>query len=245
MALREHTRTRLTLVVSGPTPAALTAILKVAPHHHIDTLDSTRRHLADDLQMTPAPPDRYRWWQPAPFPAPHDEPWYELPPRPRRPAPPARGTPHARPTTADRVLPTTTPLPALADPGYPAAGHEPVAQRIHTRIAHPLHAAAVAARVLTGYDTGQLSQVTIPTPQRSRADLPPPLPPWALPLQDAARIYCELQGHIRPDLPAHLTGADRPFRLAPWDENDVEQATHTCGLIPAPTRQRSSRKSRS
>jgi hypothetical protein len=113
-----------------------------------------------------------------------------------------------------------------------------VAQRIHSRIAHPVHAAAVAIRVLAGYDTDQLSQITIPTPQRPRADLPPDLPAWVLPLQDAARIYTELQGHIRTDLPAHLSGTDKPFRLATWERDDVARATETCRLVEAPTHKR-------
>ncbi|MFE5398665.1 hypothetical protein ACFQ9U_29420 [Streptomyces sp. NPDC056568] len=230
MALREHTRIQLTLVVSGPTPAALATICKTVPHHHTDTLEGTRRHLPHAHQPLVAPSERYPWWHPAPFPAPPDEPWYELPSRPRRPAPLTHDSP-----AVDR-----------ATTGRPDTSHEAVAQRIHTRIGHPVHAAAVAVRVLTGYDTDQLPQVTIPTPQRPRAHLPAHLPTWVIPLLDASRVYTELQGHIRSDLPPHLSGADRPFHLASWDKDDVARASETCSLTPAPTRKRPNtpRKSR-
>ncbi|WP_329323608.1 hypothetical protein OIE77_42315 [Streptomyces sp. NBC_01715] len=241
MALREHTRIQLTLVVSGPTPAALAPILKAVPHHPTEALESARLHLQTGQQQTSAPAGHDHWWHPAPLPAPEDEPWYELPPRPRRPAvvTPRQGAP-ARPSV-DRPHPIVIALPAFTHPDdYPGTSHQAVAQRIHTRIAHPVHAAAVAARVLAGYDTEQLSQITLSTPQRPSADLPANLPAWMLPLQEAARIYTELQGHIRTDLPAHLSGANRPFRLTSWEQDDVAHATETCRLIPAPIRKRPS-----
>ncbi|MET7829279.1 hypothetical protein ABZT23_31975 [Streptomyces sp. NPDC005386] len=240
MALREHTRIQLTLVVSGPTPAALATVLKTVSHHLTDTLENPRLHLQTGQQQTPSPAGDYHWWHPAPLPAPEDEPWYELPRRPRRPTvvTPRRDAP-AQPS-ADRPHTGVIALPAFTHPDYPGTSHQAVAMRIHTRIAHPVHAAAVAARVLAGFDTDQLSKVTLPTPQGPAADLPATLPAWMLPLQEAARIFNELQGYIRPDLPAHLSGADQPFRVPSWEQDTVAHATETCRLIPAPTRKRPS-----
>lgn len=239
MALRELTRIRLTLVVSGPTPAALATILNAAAHHQIDTLEEARRHLNQD--PSPRAPASYPWWHSVPFPAPHDEPWYELPPRPRHPA----GTPDENTTSSHRTptrLPSTDNRPpAIALPAHPQTDirslhHETVAQRIHTRIAHPVHAAAVAIRSLTGYGTDQLPQLTVATPQHPRGDLPADLPNWARLLQDAARIHTGLQAYMRQDLPAHLSGASRPFRLGSWDRNDVAYATEACHLVAARVR---------
>lgn len=111
MALRERTRTRLTLVVSGPPPAALTTILSAVCHHVIDTLEAARRHL-----NTGAPPrshaSNYPWWHRAPVPAPDNEPWYALPSRPRRPARrPAATTP-----TSGAARPASCPAPARRRP---------------------------------------------------------------------------------------------------------------------------------
>ncbi|AYN37687.1 hypothetical protein D9753_36165 [Streptomyces dangxiongensis] len=240
MALRELTRIRLTLVVSGPTSAALATILNTVAHHQIDTLEDARQHLNQDTSSRP--PASYPWWHSAPFPGPHDEPWYELPPRPRHPAgtpdeitTSSRGTPTRLHATDSR--PPAIALPAHTHPDTPSGPHhEIVAQRIHTRIAHPIHAAAVAIRALAGYGTDQLSQLTTATPEHPRADLPTELPNWARLLLDAACIHTDLQAYIRHDLPAHLSGADRPFRLGSWDRNDIAHATETCHLIAARAR---------
>ncbi|WP_405918624.1 hypothetical protein [Streptomyces longwoodensis] len=239
MALRELTRIRLTLVVSGPTPTALATILKAAAHHQVNTLEDARRHLNQGPSLLA--PASYSWWRSAPFPAPHDEPWYELPPRPRRPA----GTPgditassHRTPTRLPSTdsRPHAIALPSHTHPDTQSPHHETVAQRIHTRIAHPVHAAAVAIRALTGYSTDQLPQLTIATPQHPRGHLPTDLPDWARLLQDAARIHTGLKAHIRQDLPAHLSGANKPFQLGSWDRNDVAHATEECHLVAARVR---------
>ncbi|MFG3285295.1 hypothetical protein [Streptomyces sp. NPDC048111] len=238
MALREQTRIQLTLIVSGPTPAALTTTLNAVSHRHIDTPEKARLHLRTAQQQTPTPADHFPWWHPAPPVAPENEPWYELPPRPPRPAVPSHHTQNnPAPPPAGRP-PTAIALPAFTHPDYPAPGHQAVAQRIHTRIAHPLHAAAVAARVLTGCDLDQLAQITLPTPQRPSADLPVDLPAWMLPLQQAARIHTELQGHTRTGLPPHLAGTDKPFRITLREQDDIANATDFCRLTPAPTRTR-------
>ncbi|MFF9001009.1 hypothetical protein ACF1GW_29585 [Streptomyces achromogenes] len=119
-----------------------------------------------------------------------------------------------------------------------------MAQRTHTRITHPVHAAAVAIRVLTGYGVDQLAHLTRPTPQRPHADLPADLPSWAQLLLEAARIHTELQSDPRPELPAHLTDANKPFRLANWEEK-VAHATETCRLfVAASARKRPSARRR-
>ncbi|MER7568273.1 hypothetical protein ABTZ93_35740 [Streptomyces sp. NPDC097941] len=233
MALRERTRIRLTLIASGPPPAALTDILNAVAHRQLDTLEAAHHHLNTDPDATPPPADRYPWWQSAPFPGPDDEPWYQMPPRPRHPAgqpgdttAPTRRAPTRRPSQ-DSPPPTT----ALTH-----ADHDVVARRIHTRIAHPIHAAAVAVRALMGYGIDQLPQITVPTTHRPRADLPADLPGWARLLQDAARLHTDLQRFPSPDLPAHLSGDDRALRLPAWEMNEVAQATATCRLLAAPAR---------
>ncbi|MFF9214011.1 MULTISPECIES: hypothetical protein [unclassified Streptomyces] len=249
MALRERTRSRLTLVVSGPPPAALTSTLDAVRHHEIDTLDAARQH----LNTGPQPRSHachYPWWHQGLFPAPDSEPWYALPARPRRPARrPAAANPTSRGT--DRQLPSlsTAPppiaLPALTDLAVPSPHHEAVAQRIHTRIAHPVHAAAVAIRALTGYGIDQLAHLTRPTPQRPHASLPADLPSWAELLLEAAHIHTELDSYTRPELPAHLTDANKPFRLATWEEEEVAHATETCRLLATtPARKRPSTRRR-
>lgn len=235
MALREHTGVHLTLIASGPVPAALADILNAVTHRHLDTLEAARHHLTTAHGTAPSPAHGYLWWQAAPFPALDDEPWYQLPPRPRRPA----GQPDEN-TTSTRGTPTRLPSHDNPPPAtvLTPAHHDVVAQRIHTRIAHPVYAAAVAIRALTGYGTDQLPQLTAPTPQRPSAALPADLPSWARLLHDAARLHTELQRYTRPDLPAHLSGDDRPFRLSSWEKNDVAYATETCSLIAASTRRR-------
>ncbi|MEU6807703.1 hypothetical protein ABZ920_01485 [Streptomyces sp. NPDC046831] len=241
MALRERTRIRLTLVVSGPAPAALSTTLNTVAHHQIDSIQDTRQHLNADQAPTPRTLASYAWWQRAPFPGPHDESWYELPPRPRRPAGKPDEVTSSTRGTPTRLSSTDSQPPAIALQTFTRAdtssAHlETVAQRIHTRVAHPVHAAAVALRALTGYGTDQLAQLTIPTPHRPRADLPTDLPDWARLLRDAARIHTDLQGYIRHDLTDRLSGEDTPFRLSAWDKNDVAHATETCHLVAARVR---------
>ncbi|WP_435220558.1 hypothetical protein [Streptomyces sp. Tue6028] len=244
MALRERTRIHLTLVVSGPPPGALTGILNAVAHSQLDTLEAAHRHLNTAHDTSPPPADRYPWWQPAPFPTPHDEPWYQLPRRPRRPA----GLPYDSTTrlpSSDNP-PNAITLPALTHPADTSPHHETVARRIHTRVGHPLHAAAVAIRALAGYGTDQLTRLTIPTPHHPQADLPADLPHWAHLLLEAARLHTDLQAFIRRDLPAHHSGANRPFRFTDWELDHVAHATETCHLVAVPVtrRTKTSRKSR-
>ncbi|SOE09015.1 hypothetical protein SAMN06272775_0092 [Streptomyces sp. 2323.1] len=242
MALREHARIHLTLIVSGPPPKVLNHVLNAVAHHSLDTPEAAYQHLHTPLPGTPSA--RYPWWQPALFPGADDESWYQLPPRPRHP----RGEPEET-TTSCRGVPTRLPSHDNPPPAVTltTAHHDVVSQRIHARIAHPLYAAAVAVRALTGYGTDQLPHLLLSTPAEPCADLPAQLPAWAALLQESARIYADLQGYIRPGLPAHLSGANRPFRLTSWERNDVAHATETCRLIAAPTpvaRPNSPRKSK-
>ncbi|MEY2244863.1 hypothetical protein [Streptomyces sp. BF23-18] len=88
------------------------------------------------------------------------------------------------------------------------------------------------------------TQLTVDTPERPHTDLPNDLPDWTRVLQDAARIHNELRSFTRHDLPAHLTGANRPFaRLGGWDGNDVDHATESCRLV-ATRRTKAPRKSK-
>ncbi|MER7966793.1 hypothetical protein ACFT1B_18500 [Streptomyces griseoincarnatus] len=250
MALRERTRTRLTLVISGPPPAALATVLSAVRHHEIDSLEAARQHLNTGAQSRSHASNYPGWHHAAPFPAPDDEPWYALPPRSRRPGRrPATTTPTSRSTVnllpGRATVPPPVVLPALTDLAAPSPHHEAVAQRIHTRIAHPVHAAAVAVRALTGYGIDQLARLTRPTPQRPQADLPADLPRWAELLLEAAHVHSELENYTRPGLPAHLTDANKPFRLTRGEEKEIAHATETCRLIaanPAPERPSTRRK---
>lgn len=211
MALRERTRIRLTLVVSGPPSDALSTILNTVAHHQIDSIEDTRQHLNADPAATPQTPADYPWWQRAPFPCPPNEPWYELPPRPRRPAGSpdeitsgARGTPTRLPSIDSH--PPAIVLSAFTRADTSSAHFETVAQRIHTRVAHPVHAAVVAIRALTGYGT----------------DWPgSPLPPHTADEPASPPIF--------------LTGL-ASFRTRPASTPNCEDATYRQSTCPARTR---------
>ncbi|MDF3300090.1 hypothetical protein [Streptomyces tropicalis] len=241
MALRERTHIRLTLVVSGPPPAALATVLSAVAHQQIGTLKDTRQHLTTDQGLTSHTPEGYPWWQRAPFPGHRNEFWYELPPRPRHPAGKSGEASSSAHRSSTRLRSTSKSPPVIALPRFtradpPNPHHEIVARRIHTRIAHPVHAAAVAIRVLTGYDTDQLPQLTLATPQHPHGDLSTDLPDWARLLQEAARIHTDLYSFIRHDLPAHHAGANKPFQVRARDSSDVAHATESCCLVAARAR---------
>ncbi|MGX1886930.1 hypothetical protein [Streptomyces sp. NPDC055287] len=229
MALRENTGIHLTLVVSGPVPAALHSILTAVQHHYIDNPDEGSTHLSRPGH--PPSPAPYPWWHAAPFPPGEDEQWYQLPPRPKQP----RGRPgepstdsRGKPTqlASDRNPPRAIPLEVLTPSSVPPA----IAQRIHTRIAHPVHAAAVALRTVTGYETDQLRGLA----ESSTAAGPQPpivenLPAWVSLLTDAAYAYTQLQSHARQG---------NPFSLATWDRHDIAHATEACHLLAPPSARR-------
>ncbi|MGE7439468.1 hypothetical protein [Kitasatospora sp. NPDC001175] len=140
-------------------------------------------------------PERHRRPPPAPIPPATSLQWLTLPALTYlaltdRPEPPCDCTPP--PATADR-------LPMEPPPGRT----EEAAARLH-RLAHPTHAAALAAALLTGVPYNQLAAAT-PTdyhPARSTLTLHAPardrtparcaayrIPAWARPLLDAAAHY--------------------------------------------------------
>ncbi|MET8275106.1 hypothetical protein [Streptomyces sp. NPDC005096] len=197
-ALREHTGAHLTLLCHGPLLPALRACLDAVSARSTDrppappSFDATT---ADSL-----------WWQAAnAYPPRADEPHLHLPARSRRPRP----SPHQQAAPAAYRLPPPDQNQQETHPALRTA-----ARRIHARIAHPLHAAAVATLVLTGCRTDQL---TGPRPATSLASTPR----WATPLFTAAHTFQTLRGV--PQGPVKLTGLD--LRC-------VEAATAACRLVP-------------
>ncbi|MFZ4139124.1 hypothetical protein [Streptomyces koyangensis] len=138
--LREFTKIRLTLLCHGPLPPALAAILAALPHAAVHSLTAARRAVG-----APGPPssaDRFAWWEAGEQSLPHPgEPCFMLPTR--------RATSRAVIEAAARRLGhTVLPLPAVGR--FPPEPDEPtalLAHRLHARVAHPVHAAALAVRV--------------------------------------------------------------------------------------------------
>ncbi|WP_406510597.1 hypothetical protein [Streptomyces sp. NBC_00212] len=223
-ALQHLTGIRLTLVCHGPlTSEAAAAVDSLGPQ--------TVHSLAAARRTTPATPaavtaGRYPWWDKAPFPPPDDEPCFLLPYAPR---PHTTGELCAAQRRVGRsVLPLDAPgrladaLDAEADPHLAA-----LARRIHTRIAHPVHAAALVVQVLTGHPVDSLRQL------RATAFAPPardtvsagttvPVPAWAADLVEAARCFRDLDGRA---------GSLHFFRLTAWDRIAVDDAAQACGLV--------------
>jgi hypothetical protein len=221
-ALRELTGIHLTLLCHGPLPPALASALAFLPHHGVHTLDGARRAVS-----TPLPPpqaDRYAWWETATHIPPHaDEPGFIQPTH--------RPLDHSRLATAGRRLGRT--LLAL-----PAGGRLPpepdhatalLAHRLHTRVAHPLHAAALAQRIVTGRSDAPLR---LSVARTGGGDLP--APPWAADLISAAGRFAELDG--RPP-------GRQSMQLAPWDRRAVDEAAHICGLFERQVLNRSQARS--
>ncbi len=228
-ALRELTGIRLTLLCHGALPPALAAALAVLPHHDVHTLAGTRQAVSA-LAPTPPPAERYAWWAAAAHLPPRaDEPCFLMPAR--RPTGPDRLDALAR-----RLGRTLLPLPAGGHfPPEPDRATALLAQRLHVRVAHPVHAAALTTHVLTGRP---ITQVRLPA-ARTEPGPDPLAPPWAADLIASAHHFRRLQGHT-------LDG--RGLRLAPWDQEAVAQAARACALFgpagpppadPAPTRRSS------
>ncbi|MFE9459503.1 hypothetical protein [Streptomyces californicus] len=228
MALREHTGIHLTLIISGPTPSALDDILTKVRHHRIDTTDAAHTHLTHNEQPAASAP--HPWWNAAPFPPGKNEHWYQLPPRPAQP----RSRPDDHPSPPATLLTNAPRLTAIPlQSSSPRAMLTTVAQRIHTHIAHPVHAAAVALKAITGYEPDQLRHLAgKPAPAGHIPTFADDLPPWASPLIDAAYAYTQLQS-------PHRQG--NPFSLSTWDRRDIAHATETCHLLPPPPARRSTR----
>lgn len=238
MALRERTRIRLTLVVSGELTPALATILSAVPHQIIDTPEATRQHLCVRHPcLTPI----YPWWEQAPFPSAEDEHWFQLPRRPAQPK--VRPTQH--PGTGSRLGPTPqTPHPGSLQPillpqadsdQQPSPHYAEIARRIYSRIPNPHCAAAVAIRVLTGYGIDQLPELTASGTRRAGVTLPGTLPAWAALLIQAASIHATLDSHVPPDSAPVMNREERLFALGPWGSDEIAHATETCRLIAAPS----------
>lgn len=212
-ALRELTEIRLTLLCHGPLPAALATALAVTGHEEAHTLAAARRALNPPAVQPPT--GRFAWWEA------HDQ----FPPREGEPCflLPARRAPGRREIeeAARRMGRAVLPLPAVGR--FPPEPDEPtalLAHRLHARIAHPVHAAALAVRIFTGRPAEQLQP---PTAHTARPNRGPgrPAPSWAVDLIEAGRRFGQLER------PAH---SDRPLRLSPWDQAAVTEAAHACGL---------------
>lgn len=219
-ALRELTGIRLTLLCHGPLPPALAAALAVLPHEAVHTLAEAARAVSVPAPQLPA--GRWAWWEAeGQFPPRANEPCFLLPTR----RPVGRRRIEA---TARRLGRTVLPLPAAGRfPPEPDEHTALLAHRLHTRIAHPVHAAALAILVFTGYSAAQQRQLPAARPDSSRE---PRTPSWAADLIESAHRFGQLQG--RP----HNTGLPR---LGAWDQTAVSEAAHACGLIedrPSPAR---------
>jgi hypothetical protein len=210
-ALRELTRIHLTLLCHGPLPPALACALTFLPHHGVHTLDGARR--AVSTRLPPPPADRYPWWEAATHIPPHaDEPAFIRPTY--------SPLDHGRLAAAGRRLGRTLlALPVSGRlPPEPDRATVLLAHRLHTRIAHPLHAAALAQRIVTGRSDAPLRLSVART--EGGDDLPVPL--WAADLISAAGRFAELEG---------MPASRQSMQLAPWDRRAVDEAAHLCGLL--------------
>ncbi|CAM5586332.1 hypothetical protein SDIAM103S_05487 [Streptomyces diastaticus subsp. diastaticus] len=203
--LREFTKIRLTLLCHGPLPLALAAILAALPHAAVHSLTAARRAVG-----APGPPssaDRFAWWEAGEQSLPHPgEPCFMLPTR--------RATSRAVIEAAARRLGhTVLPLPAVGR--FPPEPDEPtalLAHRLHARVAHPVHAAALAVRVFAAQ--------TAP-PARTSRGREMRTPSWAVDLLEAARHFGQLEGRADNASLPHLRS---------WDHAAVTEAAHACSL---------------
>ncbi|MFD9149698.1 hypothetical protein [Streptomyces diastaticus] len=234
-ALRELTRIRLTLVCHGPLPPALAPALATLRYEEAHTLAAA--HRAFTMPAPPPPTGRFAWWEAGEqFPPREGEPCFLLPTR----RTPGRGVIEA---AARRLGRTVLPLPAAGRfPPEPDGPTALLAHRLHTRIAHPVHAAALAVRVFTGCPATQLQLPAAHTAPPALPNRGPehPAPTWAVDLIEAARCFGQLEGR-QPSA--------RPLRLSPWDQTAVTAAAHACGLhehqAPATKRHSAATTSRS
>jgi hypothetical protein len=216
-ALRELTKIRLTLLCHGPLPPALATALAALRHEEAHTLAAALRAVAAPAP-TPPPVGRFAWWEAGEqFPSHEDEPCFLLPTR----RAPGRGVIEA---AARRLGRTVLPLPVAGR--FPPEPDEPtalLAHRLHARVAHPVHAAALAVRIFTGCPAAQLQSPAAHEAPPVRPNRGPqrPVPTWAVDLIEAGRRFGQLER------PAH---SDRPLRLSPWDQTAVTAAAHACGL---------------
>ncbi|MEU5798722.1 hypothetical protein ABZ800_35145 [Streptomyces sp. NPDC047813] len=233
-ALRELTGMRLTLLCHGPVPSALAAVLSALEYETVHTLAAARRTLAATGPADPPTAARFAWWEAAAqFPPHAGEPCFWLP---------ARRTPSRVDLQAAsrRLEAAVLPLPAAGRFSPEPDEHTLLlAHRLHARIAHPIHAAALALRILTGRPQAQLPGPTTrgtntPTDPGRQAGTPP----WAAGLIEAGLCFGNLD---RP------TRGEGPLRLSSWEQAAVTEAARACALheLPAPGSRRGRTRSRS
>ncbi|GAB2898056.1 hypothetical protein GCM10027074_76560 [Streptomyces deserti] len=141
----------MTLLCHGPMPPALAAALPMLAHEQVHTLAAARRALAATELAGARQAGRFGWWETA----------AQFPPHPAEPCflLPVRRTPSRADIEAvsRRLGRTVLPLPAAGHFPLQADEHTMLlAHRLHARIAHPVHAAALALRILTGRPATQL-----------------------------------------------------------------------------------------
>ncbi|MEV5124660.1 hypothetical protein AB0K49_17995 [Streptomyces decoyicus] len=216
LALSARTGIHLTLLCNGPIPVTTLSLLDTIEHWILDNRRAAASHWRP--QTRPRQPAGYPWWQHrAPFPPRDDELQFRMPPQPLKP-----------------VLLAFAPSPLCPGPMPPLPGphQDPlhphtaqIADRIHTRVAHPVHAACVALAALTGYNSKQIKALHTQTSNGL-----PALPAWTMTLMDAARHLVALRGH---------PGAPNPLSVPHWEHADIDQALHACRLRPTPPNRRS------
>ncbi|MEU2995723.1 hypothetical protein ABZ772_36645 [Streptomyces griseoincarnatus] len=224
-ALRELTGMRLTLLCHGPVPPALSAVLPALAHEAVHTWAAAHRALAATELADPPTAARFAWWEAAAHFPPHPgEPCFLLPAR----RTPSRTDIQAASCRLDLDA-TVLPLPAAGRfPPEPDEHTTLLAHRLHARIAHPVHAAALALRILTGRQATQLPHPATPgTNTRTEPGRWTGTPTWAVDLIEAGDCFGNLD---RP------TRAEGPLRLSGWDQTAVTEAARTCTLheLPAP-----------
>ncbi|MER6105156.1 hypothetical protein ABT115_23270 [Streptomyces sp. NPDC001832] len=225
-ALRELTKIRLTLLCHGPLPPALATALVALPHEAVHTLDAARRAVAAPAPAPPPVAGRFAWWEAnAQFPPDEGEPCFLLPTR----RAPGRGHIEAAARRLGRVV---LPLPAAGRfPPEPDEPTELLAHRLHARIAHPVHAAALAVRVFA-------AQTDLPA--RAGRGREMQTPSWAVDLIEAACHFRQLEGRADNTATPHIRS---------WDHAALTEAAHACGLYehqaPDPKRHFAASTSRS
>ncbi|MFJ4013857.1 hypothetical protein [Streptomyces sp. NPDC090026] len=205
-ALRELTSIRLTLLCHGPLPAALATALAALPHEAVHTLAAARHAVAAPAPAPPPSAGRFAWWETdGHLPPDEGEPCFLLPTR----RTPGRGVIEA---AARRLGRPVLPLPAAGRfPPEPDEHTTLLARRLHARIAHPVHAAALAVRVFAAQRD---------LPARTGRGRQMRTPSWAVDLIEAARHFGQLEG--RAD--------NTSLPLRSFDHAAVTEAAHACGL---------------
>ncbi|NEB04244.1 hypothetical protein [Streptomyces sp. SID13726] len=218
LALSTRTGLHLTLLCNGPIPPKTLGLLETTEHQLLNNRPAAAAHWHPPTRLRE--PAGYPWWQHrAPFPPPDDELQFRMPPQPLKPVT-LVFTPSSLPPGPIPPLPLPGPH---QDPLHPHALQ--IAHRIHTRVAHPVHAACVAVAALTGYSSQQIKAL-----HTHVSNGLPTLPAWTTLLMDAARHLAALRGH--PDAP-------NPLSVPGWEHAEIGQSLLACRLLPTPPSRRS------